>query len=195
MLYLFRCVIALICILFVFSVWGTYMSEKLGVRKKQFPLYILVGCFSYFCVMEVVILPIIFLYNKLFFATLCVVIISVVPTIFMFYKSRKDWVEKLIDFLRKPMNLLMILAVALMALVAVLQQYSGYDMTYYIGEMNSFLYYGKFWTRDVFWGLRETNNIPLHYALSCFYPLSAVLTYIFKVEARLMSMYTIIKHL
>ena len=56
--------------------------------------------------------------------------------------------------------------------------------------MASFLYYGKFWTRDAFMGMLYTPTIPLHYALSCFYPFFSILAYIFHVDARLIAMYT-----
>lgn len=57
--------------------------------------------------------------------------------------------------------------------------------------MNAFLYYGQFWTKDAFMGMAEASEIPLHYALSCFYPLFSIMAYVFHVEARLIAMYMV----
>lgn len=188
---LIRCVLALICLLVMFYIWGCALADKLRLKDNHLPAAVLVGFFAYFIVMEIIFLPIVFLFNSLKVAVIMVCVVSVGTTLYFLWIGKKHVFSELKKYIMQPWSWLALLFTGGMAVVAVFQQYGGYDTTYYIGEMNAFLYYGKFWTRDAFVGLTETSEIPLHYALSCFYPLSAVLAYIFKVEARLMSMYTI----
>ena len=191
MLSLVRCALALICLLIVFYIWGSFLSYKLRLKDTHLPAALLVGFFAYFVVMEIIFIPIVFLCNSLKLATILVCVVSVGFTLYFLWAGKKHVFSELKRYISLPWNWIALLFTGVMALTATLEQYGGYDTTYYIGEMNSFLYYGKFWTRDAFVGLMETSEIPLHYALSCFYPLSAVFAYIFHVEARLMAMYTI----
>ena len=80
-------------------------------------------------------------------------------------------------------------------MTAVLTRYAGWDIAYYIGEMNEFLYHNSFWTHDALEGgtLALINGVPrinLHYAQSSYYPFWAILCRIFNIEARLMVLYT-----
>lgn len=191
MLQLVRCIICLLLLLIMFSIWGYSIAQKLKINVNHLPMQILVGFFAYCIVMEITILPVIFLHNSLRLATTLVLVVTIALTTLMLWKDRMGFLQNLKEMMFTPWLLMAICAVGLMTMLAVLQQYMGYDTTYYIGEMNAFLYYGKFWTRDAFSGLAETSVIPLHYALSCFYPLVAIFAYIFHVAARLMAMYTI----
>lgn len=191
MLSLFRCVLALGCLLVIFYIWGNALSSKLRIKEKHLPAAVLVGFFAYFIVMEILFLPIVFVWNSLRFATGIVCAVMIGGTGFFWWMGRDKLFVELKKYMCVPWNWIALLLTGGMAVIATLQQYGGYDTTYYIGEMNAFLYYGKFWTKDAFMGMLDANEIPLHYALSCFYPLGAVLANIFHVEARLMAMYTI----
>lgn len=191
MLTLIRCGICLGMLLILFSIWGDSIASKININVKHLPMQILVGFFAYFIVMEVVILPVIFLKNNLVLAVGLVVGVSLILTVLMLWKRKLGSLNNVKKIAITPWLVLVVCVVGVMTILAVLQQYMGYDTTYYVGEVNSFLYYGEFWTRDAFGGMVESSVIPLHYALSCFYPLCAVFSYLFHVEARIMMMFTI----
>lgn len=188
---LIRCAICLMILIIVFSIWGYSVSQWFKIRVIHLPIQILVGFFAYFIVMEIIILPVIFLHNSLYLAVGLVVIVTVVLTALMLWKDRLGFCQNFKGISVTPWLVIAVCAVGLLTALAVLQQYMGYDTTYYVGEVNAFLYYGKFWTRDAFVGMAETSVVPLHYALSCFYPLCAVFSYLFQIDARLMMMFTI----
>lgn len=190
MLQLIRCVLCLAMIILLFAIWGYSISQRIKLSVKHLPMQILIGFFSYFFVMEAVILPVVFLYNSFYLAVGLVVAVTVVITAWMLWRDKAGFLQNIRSIAITPWLVMAVVAVCLMALLAVLQQYAGYDTTYYVGEMNAFLYYGKFWTKNAFSGLIPTTSVPLHYALSCFYPLGSVLAYLFHVDVRLMAMYT-----
>ena len=188
---LIRCAICLMILIIVFSIWGYSVSQWFKIRVIHLPIQILVGFFAYFIVMEIMILPVIFLHNSLHLAVDLVVAVTVLLTAWMLWKDRLGFWQNFIRISVTPWMVIAVCAVGLLTALAVLQQYMGYDTTYYVGEVNAFLYYEKFWTRDAFVGMAETSVVPLHYALSCFYPLCAIFSYLFQVDARLMMMFTI----
>lgn len=188
---LIRCTICLMLLLILFSIWGHSVSQKLKINVNHLPIQILVGLFAYFIVMEIIILSVVFLHNSLHLAVGLVVAVTALLTAWMLWKDRLGFWQ---NFKRISVTLWLVIAVCavgLMTALAVLQQYMGYDTTYYVGEVNAFLYYEKFWTRDAFVGMVETSVVTLHYALSCFYPLCAIFSFLFQVDARLMMMFTI----
>ena len=191
MLQLLRCLLCLMILIMVFTIWGHSIAQGLKLNEKHLPMQILVGFFAYFIVMEIVILPIVFLYNSLNLAAILTVVITTVLTVMMLWKDKLSFLQCLRRISITPWLVVAVGVVGLMTILAVLQPYTGYDTTYYVGEVNAFLYYGKFWTRDAFSGMLETSVIPLHYALSCFYPLCAVFSYLLQVDARLVMMFTI----
>lgn len=65
MLSLFRCVLALGCLLVIFYIWGSALSNKLILKENHLPATVLVGFFAYFIVMEILFLPIVFAWNSL----------------------------------------------------------------------------------------------------------------------------------
>lgn len=191
MLQLLVCAFILILLLLLFVIWGHSISKWFSIEVSHLPMQILVGFFAFFIVMEIIILPVIFLRNNLQLATyLCIGIIIIITAI-MLYKHKLAFFDQIKQMKFSIWLIVSIIMLALAVLVSVLQQYKGYDTTYYIGEMASFVYYGEFWTRDAFGGMAATPTIPLHYALSCFYPLFAILAYIFSVDARLVVMYSV----
>lgn len=191
MLMLLRCVLLIGLLLLQFLIWGNSIALKLHITVKNLPMQMLVGFFSYFIVAEVIIIPVIFLKNSLFLASVLAFGISVIVTIVMLCINKLSFLCNIKKIRITLIFVFTLCVVCFVAILAVLQPYMGYDTTYYIGEVNSFLYYGKFWTRDAFTGMTETDAIPLHYALSCFYPLWAILACIFHVDARVMMMFTV----
>ena len=150
---LIRCVLALICLLIIFYIWGCALADKLRLKDNHLPAAVLVGFFAYFIVMEIIFLPIIFLFNSLNVAVILVCVVSVGATLYFLWIGRKCVFSELKKYIMQPWSWVALLFTGVMAVVAAFQQYGGYDTTYYIGEMNAFLYYGKFWTRDAFVGL------------------------------------------
>lgn len=191
MMQLMRCSMCLVVLLGIFEVSGVAVSRKLNIKARNFPMQILIGFFAYYIVMELIILPLLFLYNSLRLAAGVVVVVSILFTVWMLRKDKLGFLQMVKRATITPWPVIAICIVVVVAGLASLQLYIGYDTTYYVGEVNAFLYYGKFWTRDAFAGMTETSVIPLHYALSCFYPLCAVLAYLFHVDARIMMMFTI----
>lgn len=188
---LIRCAMCLTILLLIFTIWGHFVAQWLKIKVNHLPMQILVGFFAFFIVMEIIILPIVFLYNSLLLAVGLVPMITIFLTAWMLWKDKLGFLQTFKGITVTPWSVIAVCSVGGMTLVAILQQFMGYDTTYYVGEVNSFLYYGKFWTRDAFVGLAETSVIPLHYALSCFYPICAVFSYVFQVHARIMMMFTI----
>lgn len=190
MLQLIRCFICLIILLMLVLIWGYSVSNRMKIDNRHLPMQILLGFFAFFFVMQLIIIPVVFLHNSLHFAAVLVVGISILITVWMLWRDRLGFWKKI---KRMPITSWFIVTLSVlfcMMLLAVLQSYPGYDTCYYAGEMNAFLYYGKFWTRDAFFGLAESSVLPLHYALSCFYPLFSILAYLFRVDVRLIVMYT-----
>lgn len=191
MIQLFRCVLCLIVMLVICGIWGYSVSRMLKIHIPHLSLQILCGFFAYFIVTEVLILPVVFLHNSLKLATILIVAMTCVITVMMFIVHRLGFLENVKKIQWNIWTMLALLITIVATVIAVFQSYSGYDTAYYIGEMNAFLYYGQFWTRDAVTGMVATPVIPLHYALSCFYPLFSVLAGIFHVEARLMALYVV----
>lgn len=191
MLQLLRCLLCLMILLMVFTIWGHSIAQGLRLKVKHLPMQILVGFFAYFIVMEVVILPLVFLYSSLHLVAILTVVITAVFTVMMLWKDKLGFLQCLRRISITPWLVIAVCVVGLMNILAILQPYMGYDTAYYVGEVNAFLYYDKLWTRDAFAGMLETTTIPLHYALSCFYPLCAVFSYLLQVDARLVMMFTI----
>lgn len=191
MLQLIKCMLCIVLLLVIFSIWGYSIAWRLKISVKHLPMQILVGFFGFFIVMEVVILPVVFLHNSLDLATGLVVSVIVAITAWMLWRDKLGFLQNIKRISITPWLVVVVVIVCFMMVLSVLQQYLGYDTCFYIGSMNSTLYYGEFWTHDAMGGLVESTGIPLHYALSCFYPLGSVLAYLFHVDARLMAMYTI----
>lgn len=191
MLQLIRCALCLMVLVLVFIIWGYSVSKRLKITLQHLPMQILLGFFAFFLVMQLIIIPIVFLHNSLHLATVLVVGISILITVWMLWTDRLGFWKKIKRISITPYCIATLGVLGLMMLLAVLQSYAGYDACYYVGEMNAFLHYGKFWTRDAFLGLAESSVPPLHYALSCFYPLFSIMSYLFQVDARLMAMYTV----
>lgn len=191
MIQLFRCALCLFVMLVICGIWGYSVSRMLKIHIPHLPLQILCGFFAYFIVAEVLILPVVFLHNSLKLATALIVIVTFVVTVTMLIAHRLGFLENVKRIHWNVWTILALIVAIGATVIAVFQPYSGYDTAYYIGEMNAFLYYGQFWTRDAFSGMIATSTIPLHYALSCFYPLFSILAGIFHVEARLMALYTV----
>lgn len=188
---LLRCVLCLGILVIVFGILGHAVGKKMHIEIKHLPMQLLIGFFAYYIVMELIILPLLFLCNSLRLAAGAVVVVSILFTVWMLRKDKLGFLQMVKRTTITPWLVIAICIVVVVAGLASLQLYIGYDTTYYVGEVNAFLYYGKFWTRDAFAGMTETSVIPLHYALSCFYPLCAVLAYLFHVDARIMMMFTI----
>ena len=191
MLQLVKCIVIIFLFLFMFTLWGHSVSRWLSIETPHLPMQMLVGFFAYFVVMEVVILPVVFLYNSLKLATILTLLVTLILTIVMLCRHRGGfWTNvKQIEF--GLWTFVAVIVLCFVTGVAVFQQYLGYDPTYYIGEMTAFLNYGEFWTRDALKGMEMVSKIPLHYALSCFYPLFSIVAYIFHVEARIMALYVV----
>lgn len=190
MLQLFKCVLCLVIVLMAFTVWGHSFGKWLGLREMHLPLKILCGGFSFFVVSQIVIIPMVFMRSSLKHTTWLWCLVILVLTMGMLYKDNQEYGTSMRQISIDVWTCLMLMVLGGIMLLAVRQQYLGYDTCYYVGQMNAFLQYDAFWTRDAFMGMAETSVIPLHYALSCFYPLWAMLAYIFQIEARLIAMYT-----
>ena len=191
MLQLFRCVVCLLVILVVFTMWGYGVGKCLGLQEVHLPLQVLCGFFSFFIVGQIIIIPMTFLHGSLNNTARILIAAVLVLSIYMLYKDRGGCLRAVKQMHIGIWSCATAFVLVGVILLAVRQQYMGYDTCYYVGQMNAFLQYGSFWTRDAFAGMAETSVIPLHYALSCFYPLWAVLAYLFHIEARLIAMYTI----
>lgn len=188
---LIKCVVCLMLFIIIFSIWGYSFSHILKLNAKHLPMQMLVGFFACFIVFEIVILPVVFWHNSLKMAVGLVLVVTIVLTALMLWKDKLNFLNNIKIIAVTPWLALAVCTVGVMTIVAALQQYMGYDTTYYVGEVNAFLYYGEFWTRDAFVGMAETSVIPLHYALSCFYPICAVFSFLFQVDARIMMMFTV----
>lgn len=191
MLQLLRCALCLIVLLLLFTVWGQGVGKRLVSGEMMLPLQILRGFFSFFIVAQFIIIPMVFLHVSLHGTTIVLGLVVGAITIYMLIAGRRNFC-KMVSCIHLSVGMCVALVVlACVLLVAIRQQYLGYDTCYYVGQMNAFLQYDAFWTRDAFSGMAETSVIPLHYALSCFYPLWSIVAYVFHIEARLMAMYTV----
>ncbi len=188
---LIRCALCLLVLLLLFAIWGHSVSKRLKIHIDHLPMQILCGFFAYFVLLQVIILPVIFLHNSLRLAEILVAGITLLLTIVMLLRDRMEWFAAVKSIPVSVWTLLAVIVGAGTVLIALRQQYLGYDTCYYIGQMNAFVTYGAFWSRDAFAGMTPSAAIPLHYALSCFYPFFAILAALFGVEARLMALYTV----
>lgn len=191
MLQLIKCVFVIFIFLLIFTVWGHSVSRWLSIDAPHLPMQMLVGFFALFIVMEVVILPVVFLHNSLKLATVLTLSVVILLTIIMLFQHRAGFLSNVKQIEISIWTIIAVVVLCLVTGVAVLQQYLGYDPTYYIGEMAAFINYGEFWTRDAIKGMEVTSEIPLHYALSCFYPLFAIFAYVFHINARIMALYVV----
>ena len=187
MLSLALCGFVLALLIFIFLVYGEFFIIKLNIKSDSFPMRLLVGFFSYFIVMQLLILPIVFLKGSVDLAC----ILWIVLNAFLRYEIKNGY--RLFSDYRLGIFLTVLMLVVVMT--AVLTRYAGWDIAYYIGEMNEFLYHNSFWTHDALEGgtLALINGVPrinLHYAQSSYYPFWAILCRIFNIEARLMVLYT-----
>lgn len=185
-----KCIFIILLLLLLFAIWGEGVSRLLSIATPHLPLQILIGFFSVFIVMEVVILPVEFLHNELRFAAILIVGVVCLITAWMLYRDHMAFLKNVKQIRVTPLLVVAVMVLGGITCVAMLYQFNSYDTAYYIGEMSAFLYHGEFWTRNAFAGLIQDNGIPLHKALSCFYPFFSVLAYLFHVEARLIAMYT-----
>lgn len=186
---LVRCAVCAQVLLTIFAIWGYSVNRWLKVASSHLPMQIISGFFAFFIVMELVILPLTLLRQSLKTVMIAVLVVSLGITAFLLLKNKRQTLHLFQKKRFTGWRIAALLTAGVMAVIAVLQPYHGYDTTYYIGEVNAFVQTGQFWTKDAFLGLADTAEIPLHYALSCFYPLCAVLSVVFHVEARLMMLY------
>ena len=188
---LVRCALCFGILCILFTIWGYSVGKQFKINIKHLPMQTLCGFFAFFIVAQIIILPVVFFHNSMSLATVLLVTISGVFTALMLIRDKFGWIENIKQLRINAWTVIVFVVTACTMLVALGQQYVGYDTCYYIGQMNAFTTYGQFWTRDAFEGMRETSVIPLHYALSCFYPLFAIMASVFHVEARLMALYTV----
>lgn len=191
MLQLFKCVLCLLVMLVVFTVWGHGIGKRIGLREMHLPLQILCGCFSFFILSQIIIIPMIFLRISLRHTAWILLLALTVVSLCVICRGRRKLWHAIFSQHISIWTCITLFVLAGLVLLSVRQQYMGYDTCYYVGQMNAFLQYDSFWTRDAFAGMAETSVIPLHYALSCFYPLWAIMAYFFHIEARLIAMYSI----
>ena len=191
MLQLVKCVLIMFICISIFTIWGHSVSRWLSIDTPHLPMQMLVGFFAFFILMEALILPVIYLHNSLKLASALSLSATVLVTLVMLIRHRGGFFENIKKIEFTIWTFVAVAVLVFMTGVAVLQQYAGYDPTYYIGEMNAFIHYGEFWTRDACKGLELTSKIPLHYALSCFYPLFSIVAYVFRVDARIMALYAV----
>ena len=180
---------AIIILLLLFSIWGHSVSQWLKIKVSHLAMQVLLGCFFFFIVMELVLLPVIFLHNDFDFAVVLSLSVVGVLTIIMLVQHRMGFLRTVMEIRPSIIMVVAFLIMITMTALAVVQNYLGYDTTYYVGEMASFIYYKEFWTRDAFEGLEAASEIPLHYALSAFYPLFSIVAYIFRLSARVTAMF------
>lgn len=191
MIQIFACIPVVFFFLLLYSVWGHSVAKWLHIKVPHVALQVLIGLFAFFIVMQAILIPVIFLRNDLTFATVLVCTGIAVVTAFMLWRHRLGFLENFKKISLSLWLLISCLGMLLLGMLAVLQQFMGYDTAYYIGQMTSFLYYGEFWTHNLFVGGGYDPVLPLHYALSCFYPLFAIAASVFHIEARIFALYMV----
>lgn len=192
MLSLALCGFVLALLIFIFLVYGEFFIIKLNIKSDSFPMRVLVGFFSYFIVMQLLILPIVFLKGSVDLACILWIVLNVLSVAYFLRYEIKNGYKLFSDY---RLGIFLTVLMLVVVMTAVLTRYAGWDIAYYIGEMNEFLYHNSFWTHDALEGgtLALINGVPrinLHYAQSSYYPFWAILCRIFNIEARLMVLYT-----
>jgi len=188
---LVRCALCFGILCILFTIWGYSVGKQFKLNIKHLPMQILCGFFAFFIVAQIIILPVVFLRNSMSLATVLLVTISGVLTALMCIRDKLGWTKTIKQLRINGWTFLSIGVGIYVVIIAIQQRYMGYDSCYYIGQMNAFVTYGQFWTKDAFMGMAKVDTIPLHYALSCFYPLFSSLANLFQIEARIMALYTV----
>ncbi len=194
MLQILECGILFIILLLDFLAYGYSVGSRLGCKHLSLPMQVLVGFFAYFIEMQILILPIVFLGGTLKTASILWLIVTLGSLLIMVLLDKNGWHNRMFRLSKLSHNKLehlTALSVLLVMVLAMFSRYVGWDITYYIGEVNEFLYYGTFWTHDAMKGGIEVSSISFHYALSCFYPLWAILCNLFHIEARILMLYLV----
>lgn len=184
-------VVAVVVLLLIITIWGYGIGKRCAIELPHLPMQILVGFFGVFIFLELLVLPILFFYNNVRFATGFIGIFMGIITLGILLKYKLAVFETVKDVKEKGLFFLTLLLGAIMVFLAVGQRYLGFDTTYYVGMMNSFLTYNEFWTRDACMGLEYLPIVPLHYALSCFYPFFAMIALVFHIPVRIVAMFVI----
>ena len=198
MVEILTCGIVFILLLMIFNIYGCFFCDKLNIKSNSYAMQLLVGFFSYFIVMQVLILPIVFLRGSVGLASILWVIFNIVSiAIMLFITKDKNRLNPIYGIEKKevPLACITLCLTACVMALAVLTRYVGWDITYYIGEMAEFLYHDSFWTHDALEGgvrayINGKDTLNLHYAQSVYYPFWAILCKVFHVEARIMILYT-----
>ena len=178
-----------ILLLSIFIIWGYSIAKWLSLRIPHLPMQLLIGFFGFFIVMECIILPVVFLKNSLKLATiLCISAVFLITGV-MLAMHKISFLKNVREIKNGIWLIVAGVVTVIMVGTSVLQQYVGYDTTYYVGEMAAFVSSDKFWMKDACRGLEYQPTVPLHYALSCFYPMFSILAYVFHVSARIVAMY------
>ena len=188
------CGLIYILLLIIFYIWGRAVSGILKLNNAGLPMRILVGFCAFFIVMEIAILPISLSGHSLLIAATAVCLLTILGTIagILYAKEDGGTSERIgLKALPDPVTVIAIaLTLAAMA-YAVFYRYMGWDQTNYIGLVELFVKSGELWTKDAMNGGIAATEVDFHYAMSAFYPLCAILCKVFRVEARLLMLYTI----
>lgn len=191
-----KSIIVLLIMMSLFYIWGRGTTELCGVKTRNVALMELLGLCLFFVVQQITVQPLVFTHNSMHVTAIVDGIVVLAVTGFMFYinirhKSVKVDSNNGLDSIKLLFAAVGVLATVCMMIVAYNMMYRGYDTSYYIGIMNSFVYDGRFWTRDGFRGLWPTDFIPLHYAISCYYPVWAIVAYITGIPVRIFAMFAV----
>ncbi|MBR1571637.1 MAG: hypothetical protein IJ655_02740 [Lachnospiraceae bacterium] len=191
-----KSIIVLVIMMSLFYIWGRGTTELCGIKTRNVALMELLGLCLFFVVQQIVVQPLVFTHNSLHVTAIVdAIVVIVISGILVYVHTSRRSVAGKIFYKLNSVQLLFaavgILATICMMIVAYNMMYRGYDTSYYIGIMNSFVYDGKFWTRDGFRGLWPTDFIPLHYAISCYYPVWSIVAYITGIPVRIFAMFSV----
>lgn len=174
----------------MFYLWGESFTRLLKINISNKTYNIILGFFVFFIIAELIIIPMIMLYNHLEVIAGIIMVIAIIITIMSVIIIAKGTKSHRVNQFHW-LHVLAFASVFGLVFVSYNMMYRGYDPCYYIGEMSTFVYDKSFWTRDAFVGLRYTDVIPLHYALSCYYPVWAIWAYVTGIPVRILVMHTV----
>ena len=187
MIEIIKSIVVMLVMLALMLVWGNGTSKLCNIKTKNYAFKEILGLCSFFIVQQLVIVPMIYIRNDMKIIAMLDVIVVAFLSVFMLFLMKPEKIK--LSLQNRLLASFGILATIGLMVVAFHMVYRGYDTTYYIGVMNSFVYDEKFWTRDGFRGLWPTDVIPLHYAISCFYPMWSIVAYITGIPVRILVMF------
>ena len=123
MLSLALCGFVLALLIFIFLVYGEFFIIKLNIKSDSFPMRLLVGFFSYFIVMQLLILPIVFLKGSVDLACILWIVLNVLSVAYFLRYEIKNGYRLFSDY---RLGIFLTVLMLVVVMTAVLTRYAGW---------------------------------------------------------------------